>query len=238
MRIRNRRLLYILLAIMVCLSLLGCSKKSKKAVETTGYDVEIVTMPKTTEAVETTREAEPTTEEATKAPETAAPTTEATTVAPTTEATTVAPTTEAPTTAPTTVAPTTTAPTTAAPTTVAPTTAAIDENGTYTSKEDVALYIHTYGKLPKNYITKSEAEDLGWISSKGNLGRVAPGKSIGGDRFGNYEGQLPKARGRSYTECDIDFDGGYRNSKRIIFSNDGLIFYTEDHYETFEQLYP
>lgn len=224
MRIRNRRLLYILLAIMVCLSLLGCSKKSKKAVETTGYDVEIVTMPKTTEAVETTREAEPTTEEATKAPETAAPTTEAATVAPTT----VAPTT----------APTTTAPTTAAPTTVAPTTAAIDENGTYTSKEDVALYIHTYGKLPKNYITKSEAEDLGWISSKGNLGRVAPGKSIGGDRFGNYEGQLPKARGRSYTECDIDFDGGYRNSKRIIFSNDGLIFYTEDHYETFEQLYP
>ena len=205
MRIRNRRLLYILLAIMVCLSLLGCSKKSKKAVETTGYDVEIVTMPKTTEAIETTREAEPTT-----------------------EATTVALTTVAPTTAPTTVA----------PTTVAPTTAAIDENGTYTSKEDVALYIHTYGKLPKNYITKSEAENLGWISSKGNLGRVAPGKSIGGDRFGNYEGQLPKARGRSYTECDIDFDGGYRNSKRIIFSNDGLIFYTEDHYETFEQLYP
>ncbi|MBO7514884.1 MAG: ribonuclease [Lachnospiraceae bacterium] len=190
---------------MVCLSLLGCSKKSKKAVETTGYDVEIVTMPKTTEAIETTREAEPTT-----------------------EATTVALTTVAPTTAPTTVA----------PTTVAPTTAAIDENGTYTSKEDVALYIHTYGKLPKNYITKSEAENLGWISSKGNLGRVAPGKSIGGDRFGNYEGQLPKARGRSYTECDIDFDGGYRNSKRIIFSNDGLIFYTEDHYETFEQLYP
>ena len=205
MRIRNRRMLYILLAIMVCLSLLGCSKKSKKAVETTGYDVEIVTMPKTTEAIETTREAEPTT-----------------------EATTVALTTVAPTTAPTTVA----------PTTVAPTTAAIDENGTYTSKEDVALYIHTYGKLPKNYITKSEAENLGWISSKGNLGRVAPGKSIGGDRFGNYEGQLPKARGRSYTECDIDFDGGYRNSKRIIFSNDGLIFYTEDHYETFEQLYP
>lgn len=102
----------------------------------------------------------------------------------------------------------------------------------------MALYIHTYNKLPSNYITKQEAEDLGWISSKGNLKKVAPGKSIGGDRFGNYEGKLPKARGRSYTECDIDFDGGYRNSKRIIFSNDGLIFYTEDHYETFEQLYP
>ena len=230
MRIRNRWLAYVLLTVMVCLSLLGCGKKSKKAAETTGYDVEIVTMPNTTAAVETTRAAEPTTEEATQAPETEAPSTQA--------PTTAAPTTAAPTTvAPTTAAPTTVAPT-AAPTTAAPTKAAIDEDGTYTSKEDVALYIHTYGKLPKNYITKSEAEALGWISSKGNLGRVAPGKSIGGDRFGNYEGQLPKARGRSYTECDIDFDGGYRNSKRIIFSNDGLIFYTEDHYETFEQLYP
>lgn len=213
----KRRLPYVLLAIMMCLALIGCGRKSKKAVETTGYDVQIV--------------------DATKAPETtAAPATEA----PTTKApeTTVAPT-EAPTTkAPETTAAPTVAPTTKAPeTTAAPTTAAIDENGTYTSKEDVALYIHTYNKLPSNYITKQEAEDLGWISSKGNLKKVAPGKSIGGDRFGNYEGKLPKARGRSYTECDIDFDGGYRNSKRIIFSNDGLIFYTEDHYETFEQLY-
>ncbi|MBR5348797.1 MAG: ribonuclease [Lachnospiraceae bacterium] len=173
----------------------------------------------------------PGTEAPTKAPETEAPTTSVSTESPTTKA---PETTTTPTEAPTTKAPETTE----APTTAAPTTAAIDENGTYTSKEDVALYIHTYNKLPSNYITKQEAEDLGWISSKGNLKKVAPGKSIGGDRFGNYEGKLPKARGRSYTECDIDFDGGYRNSKRIIFSNDGLIFYTEDHYETFEQLYP
>lgn len=218
----KRRLPYVLLAIMMCLALIGCGRKSKKAVETTGYDVEIVDA---TKAPETT--AAPTEAPTTKAPET--------TAAPATEA----PTTKAPeTTATPTEAPTTKAPeTTSAPTTAAPTTAAIDENGTYTSKEDVALYIHTYNKLPSNYITKQEAEDLGWISSKGNLKKVAPGKSIGGDRFGNYEGKLPKARGRSYTECDIDFDGGYRNSKRIIFSNDGLIFYTEDHYETFEQLY-
>ncbi len=229
MRIRNRRLVYILLALMVCLALLGCAKKSKKPTETTGYDVEIVTMPKTTEAAPTTQEVTPTIQEATTAPETAAPTTQEATKAPETTA--------APTQAPTKAPETTAAPTTAAPTTAAPTKAAIDENGTYTSKEDVALYIHTYNKLPSNYITKKEAEDLGWISSKGNLKKVAPGKSIGGDRFGNYEGKLPKARGRSYTECDIDFDGGYRNSKRIIFSNDGLIFYTEDHYETFEQLY-
>ena len=75
------------------------------------------------------------------------------------------------------------------------------------------------------------------MSKEGNLDEVAPGKSIGGDKFGNYEGMLPKEDGRQYYECDIDFDGTYRNEKRIIYSDDGLIFYTEDHYETFEQLY-
>lgn len=113
----------------------------------------------------------------------------------------------------------------------------VEEDGSYSSKEEVALYIHTYGKLPGNYLTKREAENLGWLSYKGNLWDVAPGKSIGGSRFGNYEGQLPDAKGRKYYECDIDFDGTYRNAKRIIYSNDGLIFYTEDHYKTFEQLY-
>lgn len=121
--------------------------------------------------------------------------------------------------------------------TEAPTEAGLQKDGTYTSKEEVALYLHTYGELPSNYITKKEAENLGWNSSKGNLKKVAPGKSIGGDRFGNYEGLLPKKKGRQYYECDIDFDGGYRNAKRIIFSNDGLIYYTEDHYKSFEQLY-
>ena len=78
---------------------------------------------------------------------------------------------------------------------------------------------------------------LGWVSSEGNLGVVAPGKSIGGDYFGNYEGNLPEKEGREYHECDIDSDGGYRGAKRIVYSNDGLIYYTEDHYETFELLY-
>lgn len=113
----------------------------------------------------------------------------------------------------------------------------IDENGTYTSKEDVALYIHTYNHLPSNFITKNKAKELGWDSSKGNLGKVAPGMSIGGDKFGNREGLLPKKDGRQYYECDIDSDGSFRNAKRIIFSNDGLIYYTEDHYESFELLY-
>ena len=113
----------------------------------------------------------------------------------------------------------------------------IEEDGIYTSKEDVSAYLILYEHLPSNYITKKEAKALGWVSSEGNLSEVAPGMSIGGDYFGNYEGLLPEADGRDYYECDIDFDGTYRNSKRIVFSNDGLIYYTEDHYESFELLY-
>ena len=85
----------------------------------------------------------------------------------------------------------------------------IDENGTYTSKEEVAAYLNLYGHLPSNYITKKEAKKLGWVSSEGNLDEVAPGMSIGGDYFGNFEGNLPEAKGRDYYECDIDFDGSY-----------------------------
>lgn len=110
-------------------------------------------------------------------------------------------------------------------------------DGNYTSKEDVSLYIHLYGELPDNFITKKEATKLGWNNKEGNLWEVAPGKSIGGDYFGNYEGLLPEDDDRDYFECDIDYEGGYRNAKRIIYSNDGLIYYTEDHYESFELLY-
>ncbi len=113
----------------------------------------------------------------------------------------------------------------------------VQEDGEYTSKEEVALYIYLYNHLPDNFITKKEAKKLGWESKEGNLGEVAPGKSIGGDYFGNYEELLPEADGRDYYECDIDSDGGYRGAKRIVFSNDGLIYYTEDHYESFELLY-
>ncbi|MDD6084114.1 MAG: ribonuclease domain-containing protein [Oscillospiraceae bacterium] len=112
----------------------------------------------------------------------------------------------------------------------------IDENGAYTTKQEVAFYIYTYGHLPSNFITKKEAESLGW--SGGSLEPYAPGKCIGGNRFGNYEGILPEKEGRQYTECDIDTLGAEkRGAKRIVFSNDGLIYYTEDHYETFELLY-
>ena len=113
---------------------------------------------------------------------------------------------------------------------------ALPEDGRYTTKDDVALNINTYGHLPDNFITKSEAKKLGW--SGGSLEPYSPGSSIGGDRFGNREGLLPDAPGRSYTECDIDTKGKKsRGAKRIVFSNDGLIYYTEDHYETFELLY-
>lgn len=113
----------------------------------------------------------------------------------------------------------------------------VEKDGSYTTPEDVAEYIHTFGTLPGNFITKSEARDLGWDSKEGNLWDVADGKSIGGDRFGNYEGLLPEANGREYTECDVNYSGGYRGGERLIFSNDGLIFYTNDHYKSFTQLY-
>ena len=112
----------------------------------------------------------------------------------------------------------------------------LDEDGAYTTKEDVALYLHLYGHLPDNFITKKQAQKLGW--SGGSLEPYAPGCSIGGSRFGNYEGLLPDKEGRTWTECDIDTMGAKsRGPKRIVFSNDGLIYYTGDHYESFELLY-
>ena len=109
-------------------------------------------------------------------------------------------------------------------------------DGSFTTKEDVALYIHTYGCLPENFITKEEARELGWEG--GGLDDCAYGMCIGGDRFGNYEGLLPDGDGRTWTECDIDtLHENSRGAKRIVFSNDGLVYYTEDHYESFELLY-
>lgn len=113
----------------------------------------------------------------------------------------------------------------------------IREDGSYTSRDEVALYLHTYGKLPKNFISKKDAEEQGFRFGEGDFGEAFPGMSVGGSRFGNYEGQLPEKSGRRYYECDIDYQGGRRNAKRIVYSNDGLIFYTDDHYKSFTQLY-
>ena len=92
------------------------------------------------------------------------------------------------------------------------------------------------GELPPNYLTKSEARKLGWDASSGNLWDVTDKGVIGGDRFGNREGNLPTKKGRQYFEADVNYEGGRRNAHRLVYSNDGLIFYTDDHYNTFEKL--
>ena len=104
----------------------------------------------------------------------------------------------------------------------------------YNTPEEVALYLHAFEELPPNYITKNDAQDLGWDSRSGNLWDVAYGYSIGGDRFGNREGLLPDG---SWYECDVNYSGGYREAERLVFSDDGMICYTNDHYNSFDVLY-
>jgi len=107
----------------------------------------------------------------------------------------------------------------------------------YCLAEEVALYLHAFEELPLNYITKNEARDLGWDGNGNHLWQLSYGYCIGGDRFGNREGILPKAKGRQYYECDVNFEDGKRGAERLVFSNDGLIYYTADHYESFELIY-
>ena len=105
------------------------------------------------------------------------------------------------------------------------------ESDFYYDVDDVASYIHQFGRLPDNYITKQEADQRGWSTQDDTY-------VVGGNRFGNREGKLPTEKGRQYYEADIQ--AGYthhRGPERIVFSNDGLIFYTDDHYDSFEQLY-
>ncbi len=112
----------------------------------------------------------------------------------------------------------------------------LDQDGYYYSKEDVSLYINTYSELPKNFVTKQQAGGRGWEG--GSVENYIEGAAIGGDTFQNYEKLLPEKSGRVYYECDIDTDSqSSRGAKRIVFSNDGLIYYTDDHYESFELLY-
>ncbi|MED4803462.1 ribonuclease [Bacillus atrophaeus] len=102
--------------------------------------------------------------------------------------------------------------------------------------DGVADYLLTYKKLPDNYITKAQAQALGWVASKGNLAEVAPGKSIGGDVFSNREGKLPAKSGRTWREADINYTSGFRNADRLLYSSDWLIYKTTDHYETFTRI--
>lgn len=107
-----------------------------------------------------------------------------------------------------------------------------------TDPQQIVNYIDIYGCLPDNFITKNEAKKLGWDSSENYVGEVAPGMSIGGDRFGNYEGLLPDKKGRTWYECDANYKGKKRGAQRVVFSSDGLYYYTDDHYESFTQMFP
>lgn len=112
----------------------------------------------------------------------------------------------------------------------------IYENGLYYSKDEVALYLHTFGKLPSNYLTKNEAKKLGWDAQKGNLWKVTDKGVIGGDRFGNKEGNLPS--NEKYFEADVNYNGGHRGAERLIYTTNGkVIYYSNDHYKNFEVLY-
>ena len=97
-------------------------------------------------------------------------------------------------------------------------------------------YMKQYGHLPSNYISKAVAQKLGWDSKKGNLRNVMPNSIMGGDKFSNRKGLLPASSGRVWFEADINYTGGYRNTQRLVYSNDGLVFVTYDHYKTFYEV--
>lgn len=102
-----------------------------------------------------------------------------------------------------------------------------------TEAEAVIDYVKTKHKLPDFYITKSEAKSKGWIPSKGNLCEVLHGKAIGGDKFSNREKQLPK--GEQYYEADVNYNCGNRNADRIVFTKNGNVWLTKNHYRSFER---
>lgn len=109
----------------------------------------------------------------------------------------------------------------------------VDKDGYYYDAESVVLYLYYYGKLPSNYYTKSAAKNLGSSSA---VYRYVEYASIGGDRFYNNEGLLPRASGFTYTECDIDTYKKSRGTKRLVFSSNGHYYYTTDHYSSFVEL--
>ena len=225
-----KKILALILALVMLLSLTGCAEIPEIVPSTVPGQLETTAPTGSTE--NTTQPTKPTETDPT-VPTTQAPT-QPSTEEPTQPST--QPPTEKPTEPPT--QPPTEKPTEppTQPPTEAPTEPAIAEDGWYYSKEDVSLYLHTYGRLPSNFLTKDQARALGWKS--GSVERYKAGAAIGGDRFGNREGLLPNAAGRQYYECDIDTNGqSSRGAKRIVFSNDGLIYYTDDHYRSFTLLY-
>ena len=112
------------------------------------------------------------------------------------------------------------------------------EPGPEEEAQRLADYIFEHGELPDNFVTKKEAQAMGWHTKYRYVGDIRPGLCIGGDYFGNYEGNLPVVKGRKYYEADCFYQGGPRNEYRIIYSTDGHVWYTGDHYTTFTELFP
>lgn len=102
-----------------------------------------------------------------------------------------------------------------------------------TEEKTVISYVKQNHRLPDYYITKNEARKQGWNPSKGNLCEVLPGKAIGGDKFGNREGRLPD--GETYFEADVNYHCGGRNADRIIYTRNGDVYLTKNHYKSFEK---
>lgn len=102
-----------------------------------------------------------------------------------------------------------------------------------TSEEVVIPFVKQNGTLPSYYLTKSEAKKKGWIPSQGNLCEVLPGRAIGGDRFSNREGKLPK--GEQYFEADVNYNCGNRGADRIVFTKKGEVWLTHNHYKSFQK---
>ncbi len=101
---------------------------------------------------------------------------------------------------------------------------------------DTLAHLDRTGRLPPRYATKDEARRLGWQPGR-DLWTVAPGRVIGGDRFGNRERRLPPlVRGGGYREADLDYRGGRRNARRLIYGADGSRWVTMDHYENFHRV--
>lgn len=102
-----------------------------------------------------------------------------------------------------------------------------------TNETMVINYVKSHHELPDYYITKAEARQQGWQPSQGNLCDVLPGKAIGGDHFSNREKKFPK--GEQYFEADVNYNCGNRGADRIVFTKNGDVWLTHDHYKTFEK---
>lgn len=108
-------------------------------------------------------------------------------------------------------------------------------NATKDGENGADFWIKYYGQLPDYYISKQEISKLGWKSGKSPK-KFAPGKMITGGIYRNDNECLPDIKGRVWYEADINYYEGKRNKHRILWSNDGLIFATYDHYETFYEI--